>query len=121
MKTESTLPLLRQVLLKRQRQMHARRRIEQSIVVTAIRDELGPLGDHPCIPYIVHARWPYATIDDPELPDNWIELAARWFRPVILQNRWGLESPGDVETFPEAALAPIGRLLRDVRKFAGIE
>ena len=129
MTTESYLPQLRRVLLQRQRTMHAQRRIDQSVVVTAIRDELGPLGDHPCIPFIVHNRWPDATIDgpnpdphsDPSAPFDWIIQAARSCKATIRQYPWALDSSPDAKSTSAESLASIARLIWDVRKLVGVE
>jgi len=101
--------------------MHSRRRIEQSFVVAYIRDELGELGTHPSLPYIVNGRWPYATIDDPELPGGWIKQAARECKSALRQYPWALHESGAARTVSVEALEPVGRLLRDVRKWAGVE
>ena len=101
--------------------MHARQRIEQSFVVAAIRDHLDDLGPHPCLPYIVHARWPYATIDDADLPSDWIERAAHACKPVLRQHPWNLGALDDAKAIPIEALQPIARLLRDIRTWAGVE
>lgn len=101
--------------------MHARRRIEQSFVVEAIRDHLDDFGLHPCLPYIVNARWPHATIDDAELPRDWIEQAARACMSVLRQHPWTPGAFDDAGVISMKALEPIARLLCDVRQWAGVE
>ena len=111
---------LRFALLRRLYSMHSRRRVEQSFVVAYIRDELGELGSHPSRPYVVNAGWPHATIDDPELPSDWIKQAARECNSVLRQYPWTLSEPNRTGTASREALEAVGRLLCDVQQWAGV-
>ena len=112
---------LRRALLRRQSSLHARRRIEQSLIIAALRDELGELGLHPNLPSIVGAKWPYATIDDSEMPKNWIKKAAGECRSVLRQYPWTPPRGGDSQAISIEALEAVGSFLRELRKLAGVE
>ena len=114
-----TSPALRQAMLQRQRRLHARRRVEQEFVLSAVQDILDELADHPSLPYVICSRWPHATVDDPDLPRDWIEKAARTCRRILRQNPWHADPP-DRLTLPTETLRPLARLLRDIRHRAGV-
>jgi hypothetical protein len=116
-----TPPSLRKIMVQRQRQLHARRRIEQSFVLGAVRDHLHNLGQHPCLAYVLSSRWPHATVDDPELPSDWIEKAALKCDLLLRQHPWDLVDPEGGDSLPPEKLKPLARVLWSVRQSAGIE
>ena len=120
-KRESDLPSLRKCMLGRQRSLHARRRIEQSFVLGALQDLLGKLGQHPSLAYVVSSRWPHSTVDDPELPSDWIEKAARKCELLLRQHPWDPETPEAERSLPTETLKPLARALWIIRQSSGIE
>jgi len=111
---------LRGIMLRRQRQLHERRRIEQSFVLSALQDHMGVLGRHPSLPYLISSRWPYATVGDPDLPSDWIEKAARTCELLLRQNPWHAE-PRDQRSLATEKFKPLARTLLSIRRCAGIE